>query len=113
MFVFVVMLGCAPTPRALRGAPPNAQPEARHAWWKHDVVYEVFVRSFADTNGDGVGDLNGVTAHLDDLRALGVDDIWLMPIFPSPSYHGYDVVDETGVNPQYGTLDDFARLLDE
>jgi alpha-amylase len=77
------------------------------------VWYEIFVRSWADSNGDGIGDLNGVTAKLDYLQSLGVSGIWLMPINPSPSYHGYDVTDYYGINPQYGTMDDFQRLLDE
>ncbi|HET8897542.1 MAG TPA: alpha-amylase family glycosyl hydrolase [Rhodanobacteraceae bacterium] len=75
------------------------------------VWYEIFVRSWYDSNGDGVGDLNGVTAKLDYLKALGVDGIWLMPINPSPSYHGYDVTDYQSINPEYGTLDDFKALL--
>jgi glycosidase len=78
-------------------------------WWDGAVVYEVFVRSFRDADGDGIGDLAGLTAKLDYLNDgdpstdsdLGVDAIWLMPIFPSPSYHGYDVTDYDGVNPQY------------
>ncbi|GAB3786202.1 alpha-amylase family glycosyl hydrolase [Dyella agri] len=77
------------------------------------VWYEIFVRSWYDTNGDGIGDLNGVTAKLDYLQSLGVSGIWLMPINPSPSYHGYDVTDYEAVNPQYGTLADFRRLADE
>jgi glycosidase len=77
------------------------------------VWYEIFVRSWADTNGDGIGDLDGVTAKLDYLQSLGVSGIWLMPINPSPSYHGYDITDYYGINPQYGTLDDFRHLLDE
>lgn len=78
-----------------------------------NAYYEIFVRSFADSNGDGIGDLNGVTSKLDYLDSLGVDGIWLMPIMPSPSYHGYDVTDYYGVNPDYGTLDDFDRLVAE
>ncbi|RAN74739.1 alpha-amylase [Bacillus sp. SRB_336] len=77
------------------------------------VWYEIFVRSWADTNGDGIGDLNGVTARLGYLQSLGVSGIWLMPINPSPSYHGYDITDYYGINPQYGTLDDFRHLLEE
>ncbi|THD09000.1 alpha-amylase family glycosyl hydrolase [Rhodanobacter lindaniclasticus] len=77
------------------------------------VWYEIFVRSWVDTNGDGIGDLNGVTAKLDYLQSLGVSGIWLMPINPSPSYHGYDVTDYRGINPEYGTLADFDRLLAE
>lgn len=85
------------------------------------VFYEIFVRSFADSNGDGIGDLNGISGKLDYLndgvpgkgRDLGVDGIWLMPINPSPSYHGYDVTDYENVNPDYGTLDDLRRLTSE
>ncbi|WP_391570835.1 alpha-amylase family glycosyl hydrolase [Cohnella sp.] len=77
------------------------------------VFYEVFVRSFADSNGDGIGDLNGLTAKLDYLDRLGVDGLWLMPIQPSPSYHGYDVTDYYGIHPDYGTMDDFRKLLQE
>lgn len=82
-------------------------------WWQTAVFYEVFVRSFADSNGDGVGDFNGLTSKLDYLNELGVNALWLMPIHPSPSYHGYDVTDYRAVNPQYGTLDDFKRFLEE
>ncbi|WP_420151024.1 alpha-amylase family glycosyl hydrolase [Spirosoma sp.] len=77
------------------------------------VHYEIFVRSFADSNGDGIGDLNGVTNNLDYLKELGVSAIWLMPISPSPTYHKYDVTDYYGIDPEYGTLDDFRRLIQE
>lgn len=77
------------------------------------VYYEIFVRSFYDASGDGIGDLNGVTAKLDYLQQLGVGGIWLMPINPSPSYHGYDVTDYRAVNPDYGTIDDLRKLTDE
>jgi alpha-glucosidase len=83
-------------------------------WWKHAVIYEVYPRSFADSNGDGVGDLNGITQHLDYLQQLGVDTIWLAPIYPSPQVDfGYDISDYEAVDPQYGTLKDFDRLLAE
>lgn len=75
------------------------------------VWYEIFVRSWYDTNGDGIGDLNGVTAKLDYLKSLGVSGIWLLPINPSPSYHGYDITDYYGINPQYGTMVDFDHLV--
>jgi glycosidase len=79
-----------------------------------DVYYEVFVRSFADSDGDGVGDLLGLTGKLDYLRNdLGVDGLWLMPVFESPSYHGYDVVDYDRVDREYGTDEDLARLCEE
>ncbi len=75
------------------------------------VFYEIFVRSFQDSNGDGVGDLQGATERLDYLQALGVGGVWLMPLHPSPSYHGYDVTDYKEVNPDYGTLSDFKAFL--
>ena len=84
------------------------------------VYYEIFVRSFYDSDGDGIGDLNGVTEKLDYLNDgkpggddLGVEGIWLMPINPSPSYHGYDVTDYYEVNPEYGTMEDLQHLLEE
>jgi glycosidase len=77
------------------------------------VYYQVFVRSFQDTTGDGIGDFGGVTERLDYLSELGVSGLWLMPIHPSPSYHGYDVTDYYAVNPDYGTMADFERLLSE
>ncbi len=81
-------------------------------WWRGAVFYQVYVRSFADSNGDGVGDLPGITSRLEHVRDLGVDAIWLTPFYPSPQKdHGYDVADYFDVNPEYGTLEDFDRLL--
>ncbi|MDI4648181.1 alpha-amylase family glycosyl hydrolase [Cohnella hashimotonis] len=77
------------------------------------VFYEIFVRSFSDSDGDGIGDLQGVTDKLDYLQQLGIKGIWLMPITPSPSYHGYDVTDYYAINPDYGTVDDLKTLLAE
>ncbi|MEE0881628.1 MAG: alpha-amylase family glycosyl hydrolase, partial [Turicibacter sp.] len=77
------------------------------------VYYEIFIRSFADSDGDGIGDINGITENLDYLVDLGIKGIWLLPIHPSPSYHGYDVVDYYDVNPDYGTLEDFKNLISE
>ena len=74
------------------------------------VTYEIFVASFQDSGSDGIGDLQGVIDRLDYLQSLGVRQIWLMPIHPSPSYHKYDVLDYYAVDPSYGTLDDFDRL---
>lgn len=83
-------------------------------WWKHAVVYEIYPRSFADSDNDGTGDLTGITAHLDHLQALGVDAIWLTPMFPSPQVDfGYDVSDYQTVDPRYGTPADLDRLVAE
>ena len=83
-------------------------------WWKHAVIYEVYLRSFQDSDGDGVGDLNGVTQRLDYLESLGVDAIWITPFFPSQQIDfGYDVSDYESVDPRFGTLADFDRLLAE
>ncbi len=77
------------------------------------VYYEIFVRSFHDSNGDGVGDINGITEKLDYLKDLGISGLWLTPIHPSPTYHKYDVLDYKAIDPEYGTLDDYKRLVTE
>ncbi len=105
-------------------APPAATPAT--SWWTDRVFYEIFVRSFADSTAgplanDGIGDLRGLIERLDYLNDgdpatttdLGITGIWLMPISPSPSYHGYDVTDYYGINPQYGTMEDFRQFLAE
>jgi glycosidase len=123
--VTALVLACA-APR-----PPEAQPAARAAgnladprlqtWANGAVFYEVFVRSFQDSDGDGKGDLEGLVSRLDYLNDgdprtdsdLGVDALWLMPVFASPSYHGYDTTDYETINPDYGTNAGFARLCAE
>lgn len=88
-------------------------------WWNEVVWYEIFVRSFYDSDGDGIGDFNGLTQKLDYLNDgdpstdtdLGIGGIWLMPIHPSPSYHGYDVTDYRAIHPDYGTMEDFKNFL--
>jgi maltose alpha-D-glucosyltransferase/alpha-amylase len=83
-------------------------------WYKDAVIYEVHVRAFADSNGDGIGDFRGLIGKLDYLRDLGVTAIWLLPFFPSPLLDdGYDISNYTGVNPAYGTIDDFREFLEE
>ncbi len=90
------------------------QDSRRQEWWRHAVFYEIYPRSFADSNDDGIGDLNGITAHLDYLQKLGVDAVWITPCFPSPQVDfGYDVSDYTDISREYGTLADFDRLTDE
>lgn len=81
--------------------------------WPHRVTYEIFVQSFCDSDGNGIGDLKGLTSRLDYLQKLGVGGLWLMPLHPSPSYHKYDVTDYYGIHPDYGTLADFKQLINE
>lgn len=110
-----------PTTQALGSA---LAAETKQHWWNDRVFYEIFVRSFADSRegplaGDGIGDLRGIIEKLDYLNDgdpkttndLGITGLWLMPINPSPSYHGYDITDYNAINPQYGTMDDFKDLL--
>src|SRR5215469_1893755 len=83
-------------------------------WWHHAIVYEIYPRSFQDTNGDGIGDLNGITERLPYLRHLGVDAIWISPMYPSPQVDfGYDISDYEAVDPKYGTMADMNRLITE
>ena len=81
-------------------------------WWQTGVIYQIYPRSFQDTNGDGIGDLKGIECRLNHLVELGVDAIWLSPVFPSPmADFGYDVADYCGIDAIFGTLHDFDRLL--
>src|SRR4029453_12941887 len=84
------------------------------AWWREAVLYQIYPRSFADSNGDGIGDLPGIVGKLDYLAALGIDVLWLSPVYPSPQDdNGYDISDYQGTDPVFGTLDDFDTLVDE
>lgn len=94
-----------------QSAPRDAE---GHEWWQHAVFYEIYPRSYADSNNDGIGDLKGITSKLDYLKQLGVDAIWLTPCFPSPQVDfGYDVSDYQDIDPMYGTLADFDRMASE
>ena len=103
------------------GIGSQAQQQARNAkgvasvpWWKHAVIYELYPRSFADSNGDGIGDLAGIQSRLGYLHDLGIDAIWIAPCFPSPQKDfGYDVSDYVDIDPMYGTLADFDRMREE
>src|SRR3984957_20806602 len=95
-------------------AQKSAAAEKTDPWWKHALIYEIYPRSFQDSNGDGIGDLNGITQRLDYLQKLGIDAIWISPMYPSPQVDfGYDISDYENVDPQYGTLADFDRLVAE
>ena len=82
-------------------------------WWKTGAVYQIYPRSFQDSDGDGVGDLPGILSRIDAIADLGVDAIWLSPVHPSPQADfGYDIADYTGVDPLFGSLDDLDALID-
>ncbi len=114
-FLCVSLLRTAVPAFTQRASSPLAQRASySNDWWKTAVLYEIYPRSFADTNGDGIGDLNGITEHLDYLRELGVDGIWIAPFFPSPQVDfGYDITDYRGIDPQFGNMADFDRLMVE
>lgn len=139
--IVLVLVSCTPKPVELATeAPSESQTETQETsttteipeatqvsapdqagWWTDAVFYEIFVRSFYDSDGDGVGDFQGIIEKLDYLNDgdpntkgdLGITAIWLMPINPSPSYHGYDITNYFAVNPEYGTMTDFKQLLEE
>lgn len=120
VFVFCLLFATACMHESA-SSPFAPAPQWNHEWSRGAVFYEVFVRSFQDSNGDGVGDLKGLISRLDYLndgnpatnQDLGVNAIWLMPVFASPSYHGYDVTNYRLINPDYGTQQDFTTLLTE
>lgn len=108
----VTQVGPQIPPTFTVGPTPAYQPPAK-GWWSNGVCYEIFVRSFYDSNGDGIGDLPGLISKLDYIKNLGATCIWLMPVQQSPSYHGYDQTDYYTVNKDYGTNDDFKKLMTE
>jgi alpha-glucosidase len=119
-YALALSLGAAAFTAA--GQTPAAKPKdltsstssSEQNWWKNAVLYEIYPRSFQDSNGDGIGDLNGITERLDYLKTLGVDAIWLTPVYPSPQVDfGYDISDYENIDPQYGTLKDFDHLVAE
>ena len=86
----------------------------KRVWWKEAIVYQIYTRSFQDSNGDGIGDLQGIISRLNYIRSLGVDVIWLNPIFASPNDDmGYDISDYRGIMQEFGTMEDFDRVLEE
>ncbi len=118
--LFLLCIGLAGSPavpaqskaaRSKEQAKPQAVDAEGRQWWQHAVFYEIYPRSFADSNNDGIGDLNGISSKLDYLQRLGVDAIWVTPCFPSPQVDfGYDVSNYEDIDPMYGTLSDFGQL---
>ncbi len=106
---FSFFIRCTSVEQSAEVAPPLSDSTA----WPNAVTYEIFVQSFYDSDGDGIGDISGMTTKLGYLDSLGVEAVWLMPIHPSPSYHKYDVTDYRDVHPDYGTLDDFRNFTQE
>src|SRR6201981_782236 len=110
MLLLVVTVRVGP----IASAQNNPVDAEGHQWWQNAVFYEIYPRSFADSNNDGIGDLKGITSKLDYLKSLGVDAIWLTPCYPSPQVDfGYDVSDYQDIDPMYGTLADFDRMQQE
>jgi alpha-amylase len=104
----ILVASCASSPRQRAVLPVQ-----NHEWARGAVFYEIFVRSYYDSNGDGIGDFPGLTSKLDYVQSLGADAIWLMPVFQSPSYHGYDATDYETIERDYGSNADFQRFLEE
>ncbi|PKK96620.1 MAG: alpha-amylase, partial [Tenericutes bacterium HGW-Tenericutes-3] len=113
IMAFFLMLGVVSCKPSEEEVTPTPEVDLKAVYPQNDVYYEIFVRSFADSDADGIGDLNGITQNLDYLEDLGVTALWLMPINPSPSYHGYSVTDYYDIESDYGTLADFQDLIDQ
>ena len=101
---------------ALGQSPPAIEPNQPDGpeWWRHAVIYEIYPRSFQDSDGDGIGDIKGIASRLDYLKDLGIDAIWITPMYPSPGIdYGYDISDYTAIDPTYGSMADFDNLVAE
>jgi alpha-glucosidase len=106
----VALLAGSQTPQAAQ----STQQSAGQEWWRHAVIYEIYPRSFQDSDGDGVGDIKGIASRLDYLHDLGIDAIWITPMYPSPGVdYGYDISDYTSIDPVYGAMADFDDLVAE
>ena len=112
ILAFAMSLSCQPV--KVKDQKTLVQVEnIKSEYWPNVVTYEIFIQSFADSNGDGIGDFNGATAKLDYLQDLGIEAVWLMPIMESPSYHKYDVTNYKSVHPDYGTVEEFKTFVSE
>jgi alpha-glucosidase len=119
-FCVLALSGASPASFALAQSAPTSVAQAIKdqptgpEWWRHAVIYELYPRSFQDSNADGVGDLKGITSRLDYLHDLGIDAIWITPMYPSPGIdYGYDISDYVAIDPLYGTMEDFDNLVAE
>ena len=113
-FSALLISACLSNSPTFAQTPAHAIDAENHKWWQNAVFYEIYPRSFADSNNDGVGDLKGIASKLDYLKELGIDAIWISPCFPSPQVDfGYDVSDYENIDPMYGTLEDFDLLAAE
>src|ERR1043165_8428242 len=98
-------------PKSFRSMQDNT---GKYLWWQQGIIYQVYPRSFQDSNGDGVGDIRGVIQRISYLKELGITAVWLSPVYPSPmADFGYDISDYTGIDPLFGTLEDFDQLVKE
>src|SRR5262245_45179491 len=105
LFVSGIIVSC----NIKTGSTAASQNKIDHKWWKEATVYQIYPRSFKDSDGDGVGDLKGIISKLDYIKSLGIDAVWLNPIFTSPNKdNGYDISDYENIQPQFGTMNDFA-----
>ena len=112
----IALTGCGKAPQqtttsSTADTPAAVQATATKAWWQDAVFYQIWPRSFYDTNADGTGDFKGIEAKLPYLQDLGINAIWLTPIFEAPSYHGYDFTEFYQVEQDYGSMQDFEQLV--
>lgn len=109
---FLLLLATTYSPSSNMSTKQDMPSPVTPAWWKEASVYQIYPSSFKDTNGDGIGDIPGVIEKLDYFKQLGVDIVWLCPVYPSPQVDmGYDVSDYRDIDPQYGTMADVERLI--
>src|SRR6266478_1178182 len=112
ILAFLIIFACVVSAVSQTNAQTKSGDAEGHKWWQNAVFYEIYPRSYADSNNDGIGDLKGITSKMSYLHDLGVDAIWISPCFPSPQVDfGYDVSDYENIDPMYGTLTDFDRIL--
>ena len=110
-FIFILISLTLSFEKSFTQANESIDPADRK-WWKEAIVYQIYPRSFKDSNGDGIGDLKGITSQLDYIKSLGIDVVWLNPIFASPNDdNGYDISDYEAIMKDFGTMQDFDSLL--